>query len=531
MSRQATPKDGELSFGIEFEFVFYYKAPWADDDHHDSDAVVLDEDEESCLPPAVSFPKDINWTPYNTSEAPATSNPRVWAGELIEQAILSVPGARLQGQPIPRGTDPSYRAMYVASDDDLGNHCGWAVKNDISVSDQGMEIYGHDYVSFEVNTPALWDRPESHRHVYLVVQELVKRFRLRVNVSTGLHCHVGFGLEDRCKVLNRSDESDMAEDDEEVEKFDDGCSGQKNDLGILKRVAALLWAADGFLCHVHPPERALNRYSPPIRLFSRLAYGVQQHTFENKSGIVVHRELPLAGTFEEGPPPGVNPLPEQTLPSHVFPRLSRTFLPALRSNIVDAEAAARYRTLSATAGNQVNLSPERLRIQTVYGGVSHIMRCKNHTEVASLLAPTDEGSFNLRQNYNLTSYLADWPMQSRTVEFRESAGSLSPAWVAAWSGVCLGIFRFARDASPEHFWAVIDRLAQAESDARSPKGKGHRYDAVSLLIDMGLFAEATLLERRLMLLGGGEGGDPVRSWYPCRLVQPMPVGKRFDLLE
>ncbi|KAL2183760.1 hypothetical protein L209DRAFT_744873 [Thermothelomyces heterothallicus CBS 203.75] len=532
MSGQAASNEGELSFGLEFEFLFYFKTPWADA-VQGPDAIVVDEEEEARLPPALSLPDNVRWSYSDFYPLPGAGHddtPRGWATSLIRQAILSVPGARIQGEPMPDGTDPSYLDMYVVGDDHHREYSGWVIGDDPSVSDHGIQIRGYDYMNFELSTPALWDRPESHRHVYLVVQELVKRFRLRVNVSSGLHCHVGAGLRKPPGVdggggASEGSDGDDSDDNERGDHIVDEPGfesveeaipfrGTKHDLGVFKRAAALLWAADGFLCHAHPPERGLSRYAPPLRLCSRLAHGLRLDPFEDANGYVQHYERRLDDD-------GDGDVPEEKLTMELF-------------NMLEAEA--RFRTLTLGFSSEINPAPERLRVLRVYSGVSHILRCRNHAEVAGLLTPPDRTPFGSRLNYNFSQYLGTFPaVTGRTVEFRESAGSLSPAWVAAWSAVCLGVFRFARDAPADRFWAVLGRLAAAEAAAaRSPKGKvseegkgghhhhHHRYDAVSLLLDIGLFAEAALLETT-RLRPRDAGGHPVRAWYPCRLADPPPA--------
>ncbi|KAL2161550.1 hypothetical protein VTH06DRAFT_8112 [Thermothelomyces fergusii] len=525
MPGRAPAYEGELSFGLEFEFLFYFKAPWADA-AQGPDAVAVDREEEARLPPALSLPGNVRWSysdyyPLLDADDDGVTA-RDWASSLLRKAILSVPGARIQGEPMPDGTDPSYLDMYVVGDDHEKEYAGWCIDNDASVRDDGIQIRGYDYLSFELTTPALWDRPESHRHVYLVVQELVKRFRLRVNVSTGLHCHVGAGL---WKPLGEgSDEEDDEEDDGDDDVDEPGFEpvkpaipfrGTKHDLGVFKRAAALLWAADGFLCHAHPPERGLNRYSPPLRLCSRLAHGMSVGSSRDARGFVqiVERQLDGGDVPEEEEEEKEEEkeeeegkedlLPEQALPS--------------------AEAEARYRTVVSGFSREINPAPEKLRVLRVRDGVAHLLRCRNHAEVAALLTPPDRVQFAARLNYNFSQYLSPFASVSgRTVEFRESTGSLSPAWVAAWSAVCLGVFRFAatpRRPLPRRKGKGKDRV-DGEDDDKDARRRRHRYDAISLLLDIGLFAEAALLESRLR--PRDVGGDPVRAWYPCRLADPPP---------
>ncbi len=157
---------------------------------------------------------------------------------------------------------------------------------------------------------------------------------------------------------------------------------------------------------------------------------------------------------------------------------------------------------------------DEIQNKTVLSGVAHIMRCKNRTEVARLLSIPYGRSSLTRLNYNLRNYM-DRAYNicvdtSGTVEYREATGSVSAEWVSAWTNICLGFFRFAREASDDRFRAVIEKLAAAEATARTGRPRKRDYDMVSLFFDMGLFAEALFLEGKLR-------NDPVRFWYPNTL--------------
>ncbi|KAK4157807.1 hypothetical protein C8A00DRAFT_29192 [Chaetomidium leptoderma] len=525
MTSQQTANKDELSFGIELEFLFYFLDPEqvalleADGVTPDPDALTVDADEEARLPPPLILPEGIKFDNEYHDFDDYQDPPRDWAVSLIQQAILSVRGARLDNQPMPAGTPESYGSLYVMSDH-MDSHSGWTIKNDITVQDKDMKIRGYSCLSFEITSPALWDRPESHRQVYLVLQEFLKRFRLRVNIHTGFHCHVGAGVE-----------TDEEEDEEQQQKAKTTLMpgygvpegrGAKHSLGVFKRAAALMWAADGFLCHAHPPERGLNVYSPPIRFCSRLSRGLQTRYVQSESGWEADiKEFPLGDATVGASSVAESAdllLPEQDLPSHKFPRVDDRRFPVERPEKADDEACKRFEAMS---DRQSITSINDLSNKTVYGGVGHIMRCKSRPEVAQLFAPPNATAYYNRPNYNLRDYLGgDFDSASLgtgTVEFREATGTMSPEWVSAWSNICLGFFRFARDASDARFNAVVAQLAKAEAAAQgrtttttTPRDSEHRYDMISLLFDMGLFAEGLFLERKLRK-------DALRFWYPNRL--------------
>jgi len=174
---------------------------------------------------------------------------------------------------------------------------------------------------------------------------------------------------------------------------------------------------------------------------------------------------------------------------------------------------------AAPAGVPLKVPIPPLVNSTVESGVRHIMAAKTREEVAELLEPSKAFFFVSRENYNFAHYLRQnyglWRGEINTVEFREASGAMSADWVSAWSNICLGIFRFAREATDARFWAVIRQLAEAEAAGQSSPPGEHEYDVISLLFDMGLFPEGLFLEGKLR-------GDPQRFWYPTRLRERRP---------
>lgn len=514
---QPANKD-ELSFGVELEFLFYFKVPerlaLAGDPNatQNPDEIILDPAEDARLPPALTLPAEYDFD-EKTDQGPHDDyydgdHPRGWANKLVKQAILSITGARLHMTPMPAGTPKALQDMYVVPNH-KDNHSGWSVKVDPTVQDADIKIQGYGWLNFEVTSPALYDRPESHTHVHRVVQELTKRFRLRVNFRTGFHVHVGAGLNppstpaDEPTHLPRAGQ--VAETETEGEP-------RKHPLGVLRRAAALMWAADGFLGHAHPPDRGFNVYSAPARFFSCLAWGQEKRFFRNAHGGMFHRVEEMKDVPFAAPAGGEHE--EEALPSRRFLRVDaeRRF-PAVRGRKPSDEVRRRYKTMNDHG--PLKVKPKGgLAIEGMYAGIGHIMRCKNRAEIAELLATArGAGGFG-RLNYNLSSYQG-MHAATATVEYREATGTMSADWVAVWSSVCLGIFRFARDASEERFWAVIAQLAKAEAAAGSDQPEQQQkqqYDMISLLFDMGLFTEGLFLERKLR-------ADPMGFWFPCRLVE------------
>ncbi|KAI1114765.1 hypothetical protein F5Y14DRAFT_461148 [Nemania sp. NC0429] len=144
-------------------------------------------------------------------------------------------------------------------------------------------------------------------------------------------------------------------------------------------------------------------------------------------------------------------------------------------------------------------------------GAAAIAGAESATAAAIMLV--DEAARRL--NYNFMAYeLGARPWEDgmkRTVEFRESVGSLEPAWILLWIRICVGIMRFTQDAPVETFLAVLQRVVSEEERLRAledGRSEGWEedpqaglYDVCDLLEDMGLFAEAGAIRRREIEFG------------------------------
>ncbi|KAK4111885.1 hypothetical protein N656DRAFT_845721 [Canariomyces notabilis] len=439
---------GGLSFGVEIELNFWFKNGTSPSHYH-QDGAILSPEEDSMLPPALTHLRD------------ETVWKATWAGSLLKDAILSVEGAKMKDEPMLSGKPDTLNWIRVVDVD------GWTIKQDGSVVDDSRILEGYDYAPFEITSPALWDVPDSLNHVMEVLQALTSRFRLRVNPDTGFHCHVGAGI----KGLGEGGK-------------------KKHSLHVLKRAAALTWAADGFLCHAHPPERGINIWAGPIRQCSSLAHGVKapsnrwypwplNQPLSEDSAMSIHdMELLMQKSDDAG--------------RRNFIRLHKELFPALRPHQPDEEAQKRC----DPGRRKYDDDPEPANaIKTVSQGVSYIMNCTTRKQVGGLLSPAP-GQISTRLNYNFNKYRSGRDARDTfTVEFREAAGSVDGIWIAYWANICLGIFRFARAASDKRFWAVTSNLSKAEAAAMA--NEPHSYDMISFLNDLGLFAEALYLERSL----------------------------------
>lgn len=75
-----------------------------------------------------------------------------------------------------------------------------------------------------------------------------ENFHIHINPSCGFHVHLGVGARERIPTE------------------------------VLRRFGALVWAAEPLLASLHPPERALSKWAPSVRLTSHLAKGATKTT-------------------------------------------------------------------------------------------------------------------------------------------------------------------------------------------------------------------------------------------------------------
>lgn len=525
-----------LSFGVELEFVFYYQLPAGPEQSPriipaKKKTSALSACEDESLPPPLIAPPNLG-----------KFSLRNWATAQITDAILAVPGAKvivIDPDTASVGVRSSPTTINTDENIHLYPNQGWEVKEDISVHDfippprRAGDNTGGAYhaIPFELASPALWDLPASYQHISSVIQSLRSRFRVRVNLHTGLHVHVGGGCEPHVDVTTK----------EPIVPLYNALTGgpipeeelpllrpRKHSLKTLKRAAALLWAADGVMGHVHPPERAVNRYARPVRHVSCLAHGVEHVTVRHNGGkgagvgewaavtaaTGVEKEERRISVLRNLPMEWRTRVREGGMVSEVLPRKGE-LLPARRAQKLDEEAWGRCAILPDMEKMKGVLARIERPTRTVARGVAQVMEARSRTKLARMFGVPREELYHAdrRSNYNFKSYWESnvenyWPLLKKTVEFREATGSVDAEWVPLWAMICVSIFRFARRASEARLNSVMEKLEKAEAHAML--GKEHDYDLVSLLFDLGLVAEGLFLEKKLK-------GDPVRFWYPNRL--------------
>ncbi|RYO97443.1 hypothetical protein DL765_011187 [Monosporascus sp. GIB2] len=150
------------------------------------------------------------------------------------------------------------KTSVIASPQDLDDrearhlrpYMSWTVEREGTAS-MPEDILGQpgvsDYmwVDLEVKSPALWAADDAFIEIFDAVQALQQTYWICTPPSTALQFHYGYG-KDYIPFRN------------------------------LRRIAALLYAADPLLVQLHPQHRRNNTYSLSNRLYSILAHGLTE---------------------------------------------------------------------------------------------------------------------------------------------------------------------------------------------------------------------------------------------------------------
>ncbi|KAK7991299.1 hypothetical protein PG988_000093 [Apiospora saccharicola] len=245
------------------------------------------------------------------------------------------------------------------------------------------------WYGLELISPAQPNTARAHQEAAFVLNVLRQHYgnRMRVNESCGLHIHVGMGPE-------------------------------AIPVPRLRRIAALLYAADPLLAVLHPPHRQNNRFCPSIRRHANVTWGMVEAmaTAEVSAGACSS----VGGTW----------------------------------------------TGFAAAGGG-GCGPGRETPVTLRAAVAQLLNCDTGYAVARLLQYRDAKS-----NYNFNSYLvarSSPPRGNVTVEFRQHEGTLDARRIEAWARLCVGIAEWAA------FDMTEDQLAQVVAATERVEREQHQH--------------------------------------------------------
>ncbi|KAK8040272.1 hypothetical protein PG991_000060 [Apiospora marii] len=236
------------------------------------------------------------------------------------------------------------------------------------------------WYGLELISPAQPNTAAAHQETAFVLGVLRQQYgnRMRVNESCGLHIHVGMGPD--AIPVHR-----------------------------LRRIAALLYAADPLLAVLHPAHRRHNRFCPSIRRHANVTWGMVE--------AMATAEVSAAGG--------------------------------------GAGSSSSSWTERGGGGGREN-TPVSLR-----AAVAQLLVCDTGYAVARLLQYRDAKS-----NYNFNSYLVARsapPRGNVTVEFRQHEGTLDARRIEAWARLCVGVTEWAAlDMTEEQLAQVVGATERVE---------------------------------------------------------------------
>lgn len=344
----------------------------------------------------------------------------------------------------------------------VGRESRWVTSSDPSLAlpdelDINNDAYlGVKWTSIEVQSPAFWDEPESWEEVRAVCQFIQQRFWTITPHCTGLHFHVGTGP--------------------------DYMSLRK-----LRRAATLLFAMDPTLVQLHPTHRKNRRYCLSNRTFTAVAQGTTADSVTRALGGVVRER---ASETDEGQELTFSQRqrsrsPESTNSSLEVPVTAETgFIRTITRGQLTGYPYESGRAVSSPYDNTEVPAPidmstciNELTNATSRGVVEQLMRNARYQ--------SERPAYNFA---NFTENPFGQQDRKRTIEFRQSAGSLDANEVIAYGTAYVQICRFAMDSTHRRFWSVLKKCIDVDKfglDERQNPDTGFDIFDLLLLMDLG----------------------------------------------
>lgn len=388
--------------------------------------------------------------------------------QTIAAAIADHRGTRVASSPDEvRDTDAAH----------LTNYTEWIIDSDASVTpdddegDDERDIREYEWFPTEIASPALWATDASWDEIRAVVRAIRDQYWILTPETAGMHYHYGNG-KDWIPFFR------------------------------LRRLAALLIAADPILTQLHPEHRRDSDFCVSNRLYSAVAHG------ETAAG--VRRSLspgPYRSRVEEEP----------ERPVATTERTTRNGKSSTRSRASGLRFPFKRGELTGYTFNQEMFGETFDWRRTTSGGPVAIL-LEVQEMLQSTSAPVVAGLMRYenmeRPAYNFNYYqvklyrvqhntaavpgarkAAHVPIEKRTVEFRQMASTMDPDEVVAYGKVVVCLCEWAACVDLKELWRVVHDCAMGEED-------GTWYDVFDLLVDLDLVEEAKVLLRAVARFRG-----------------------------
>ncbi|KAI1207596.1 putative amidoligase enzyme-domain-containing protein [Annulohypoxylon truncatum] len=387
----------------------------------------------------------------------------------------------------------------------------WVVKRDSSVSledsyfvdDPVMGDY--TWIDIEFNSPALRATEASFDEIRRVVNALREAFWMIAPKSAGLHVHYG-----RCESwISLTD---------------------------LRRIAALLFAADPILTQMHPAHRRgeESRWCMSNRLYSNLALGMPAREAE---AYLRHTNRDVPDELEPEPIPG--PVASHAEPvSRPVRERENGFISIFERGCLEGYTFDRDRFITNAwwwmeDKDGVPGSEEGKPLDIILAA-RELLGCR----AAPILAFLMQNGWHSRMAYNFNAYeygvYRNWVMANgrpdpvsqtkRTIEFRQAAGTVDPDEIIAHAKIVIRLCEFATQTTMKELWKTISDLHLGETN-------WDWYDVFDFLVDLNLVDEAKVIQRQLAKEWGVEIVDEALGLYRYPDgAEPEPVPEQAKSL-
>lgn len=379
--------------------------------------------------------------------------------QVLRDAIQALPGVGHEG-----GVNRVFN---------YGDEALWNVSTDPTIQlpggvmPQGTIYKGVTWVAVEIQSPALWtDQEESLAEVRQVCELLTNQFWTIVPNSCGLHFHVGAGG-DYLSTVN------------------------------LRRLAALVFAADPILVQLHPEHRKNTVWCLSSRVFSAVAQGgtaasamlrLTTHGVidrEDEGEVIAHqRKVVVAPEFHLHPTSTAN----ANKFTRQIPHGTLTGYPYTPAGIANN---------GQPSEGMFSQFPPPLDMRS---SIKELTEASRRGVIESLMMSYLDDGERLAYNFDNLTEIPDFAMarsRKRTLEFRQTAGSVDASHVLAFAQTYIKLCRFAIDSDHRQFWAILNRCIEAD-----PLGPGKQpsmtFDVFDLLASMGLNTEAADLQTLIL---------------------------------
>ncbi|KAI0486982.1 hypothetical protein F4859DRAFT_527139 [Xylaria cf. heliscus] len=330
----------------------------------------------------------------------------------------------------------------------------------VFIDDQEAFMGYYHWKPVEIASPALWATEESWEEIRAVVQALRDEYWIATPPTAGMHYHYGNG-KDYIPFVN------------------------------LRRIAALLVAADPMLVQLHPEHRRANEYCLSNRLYSRVAHGVQAATTASEIGVEYVEAEPESPSNRPQPNPIARPLRRRT------PNLLVHFKRGELTGYKFDDEFTHFFTNSDFDYEDIRGLNQR-PIEIPYA-VREILRCTNAPTVAELMRYnpiiTDRPAYAFKAythelykkvEFEDGSYDHEY-QHKRTIEFRQMASTMDPDEVVAHGKIVVRLCEIAAQLDIEELYKIVLDISVGESN-------GSWFDVFDFLAEIGMESEAKVLQ-------------------------------------